>query len=176
MDTEREPAEIPPTNAEPNEESIDTAEAELDASPLVIAPKQAGSAVAWNSKMVSGNSPQAKSKVDHVTYGIDEIKQISEKILKLLSTLQQQQDQQQHQQAGQQQQRASPVTEVPEESSILTEVDKKVQQILKCCTDLCTMEEVRNIANSIASCPFKFIQGVAMYVMNIYLCITTDNL
>ena len=138
MDTGRELPEIPPTEAKPNEESIDTTEAELDASAIVmIVPKEAGSADALNSKMVSGNDdPEAKSKVDYVTYGINEIKQNSEKILSLLSTLQQQ--------VEQQQQEASPVAEEPEQSgSILTEVDKKVQQILKCCTDLFTMEEVK---------------------------------
>ena len=87
-----------------------------------------------NSKMVSGNDHEVKSSVDYVTSGIDEIKQISKQILTMLSTLQQQQQQLQVSHAAEADVKLS---------SILTELDTKMQQILKYCVDVSTIEKVQ---------------------------------
>ena len=113
-----------------------------------VAPTHAseqGSTILLNSKLVSGSVGEEKdSNVDYITNGIDKIKQISEKVLSLLSTLQQQlqqrqqEEQQQQKQPLQQQQQQQQVVQAAEDSakllSILTELDKKVQQILNVST------------------------------------------
>ena len=142
MSTDREQVENPPTDAK----SVVTTEAETESLDPMIAPKHAqGSTVSLNSKMVSGlNVTEAKSSVDYVTSGIDKIRQISEKILSLVSTLQQQQQAQLEEEEQQQQQQQLQVVQAaedPKQLSILTELDKKVQQIL----DASTMEKVNSI-------------------------------
>lgn len=128
------------TRSEPEEKlssEVPLAVAE-DESTQLIGPPNKGITM-LNSAMVSGNSHEARSSVDYVTAGIDQIKQLSEQILSILKSPQQ------HQQpllaAGQ-------VAECdPKLYSMLTELDKKVQQFLKSCADVVMREKVTNYTN-----------------------------
>ena len=128
MSTDKEPAENPHADAE----SVVTTEAETETLDPMVTPKPAqGSAILLNtSKMVSGGAREEKSSIDYITSGvIDEIKRISETMLSLVR-----QNLQQQQEELQEQQQQSQVVQAAED--LLTELDKKVQQILKHCADV----------------------------------------